>query len=284
MKLQHKTFLIRDLEVKQDGDAWTVEGFGSTFGNVDSYGDMVMPGAFVKSLLTRKPAMLWQHNSDEPIGVWDEVRETPQGLYLKGRILPTACGNDAYTLAKGGALTGLSIGYSTKKSEHDPKTNVRKLLEVELYEVSLVTFPANEAATITGVKSAGEDIDAAVALLTQAGAACQACIDMSVPIQPDMASGILQMIQDAVALLDEPLEADDTNDPEGASKSRPQTIREFEDFLREAGKFSREDATTVALRGFKALPTQGEPDEVPEEKELREVLSLFKSFNNQIKA
>src|SRR3954465_7749056 len=108
MTLQHKTFLLRDLEVKEDGDARTVEGYGSTFGNVDSYGDVVMPGAFVKSLLTRKPAMLWQHTPEEPIGVWDEVRETPNGLYLKGRILPTQCGNDAYTLAKGGALTGLS--------------------------------------------------------------------------------------------------------------------------------------------------------------------------------
>ncbi|HYH67242.1 MAG TPA: HK97 family phage prohead protease [Urbifossiella sp.] len=253
MKLQHKTFLIQNLEVKEDGDQRTVEGYGSTFGNVDSYGDAVMPGAFVKSLLTRKPAMLWQHRSDEPIGIWDEVRETPQGLYLKGRILPTQCGNDAYTLAKGGALTGLSIGYSTKKSEHDPKTNVRKLLEVELYEVSLVTFPANEAATITGVKSAAADIGAALALLTQAGSACQACVDIGVPISPDMAAGVLQMIADAAALLGEP----ESPDPEG--KARPATLRQFEKFLREAGHFSPKDATTVALRGFKALEDRGEP-------------------------
>lgn len=193
MTLEYKSFAIEEL--KADDAARTVEGFGSTFGNTDSYGDIVVPGAFAKSIASRKPAMLWQHRSDQPIGVWDELEETKKGLRLKGRILPTQLGNDAYTLAKEGALTGLSIGFNTKKYEIDEGKKVRKLTEVELFEVSLVTFPANEKATITTVKS------------------------------------------------------------------RPQTLREFETFLREAGQFSREDATTVALRGFKALSTPGEPDE-----------------------
>lgn len=190
--MEHKSFAL--FEFKADDETRTIEGFGSTFGNVDSYGDIVMPGAFVNSIKSRKPAMLWQHRSDMPIGVWDEMEETKKGLRMKGRIFDTQLGEDAYKLAKGGALTGLSIGFSTKKYSIDSKKNVRLLEEVDLYEVSLVTFPANEKATITQVKS------------------------------------------------------------------RPETIRQFEEYLREAG-FSQKDATTVALHGFKALSTQGEPDE-----------------------
>ena len=113
-----------------------------------------MPGAFAKSIKYRKPAMLWQHRSDMPIGVWDLIEERGKGLFLKGPTLDTTSGIDAYKAAKAGAVTGLSIGFTTKRYEMDEKTNVRKLLEVELYEVSLVTFPANEKATVTRVKSA----------------------------------------------------------------------------------------------------------------------------------
>ena len=97
--------------------------------------------------------MLWQHKSDQVIGVWDEVRETPEGLFVKGTILPTQLGNDAYTLAKAGALKGMSIGYSTKEASIDKKTGIRQLKELDLWEVSLVTFPMNEAAGITRVKA-----------------------------------------------------------------------------------------------------------------------------------
>lgn len=189
MEIKH--FAIEEFKASDEDGTRTIEGLGSVFGNTDSYGDIVMPGAFAETIKTRKPAMLWQHRSDMPIGIWDEVEETKKGLRLKGRILETQAGNDAYTLAKAGALTGLSIGFNTKKYEIDEKKKVRKLTELELFEVSLVTFPANDKATITNVKS------------------------------------------------------------------RPQTLREFEEFLREAGLFSREDATTIALRGFKALTTQG---------------------------
>jgi HK97 family phage prohead protease len=141
------------LEVKADDDARTVEGFASVFNNVDHHSDIVMPGAFAKSLAKRTPVMLWQHNTDQPIGVWDDFMEQEKGLFIKGTILPTQLGNDAYTLAKAKAIRGMSIGYSATKWEFDDKKGVRKLTEVELYEVSLVTFPANERATITRVKS-----------------------------------------------------------------------------------------------------------------------------------
>jgi uncharacterized protein len=140
-------------EVKAEDDTRTIEGFGSVFNNTDSYNDIVMPGAFAKTIKGRKPVMLWQHDSDEPIGVWDVVEEQDRGLYVKGRILETSMGNDAYTLVKAGAISGLSIGYSPVKWETDDTKGVRKLTEVKLYEVSLVTFPANEKAKITRVKS-----------------------------------------------------------------------------------------------------------------------------------
>ena len=134
-------------------DERTIEGMGSIFNNVDHGNDMVMHGAFAKSLSSRKPAMLWQHKQDHVIGVWDDVRETSQGLFVKGRILETQVGNDAYTLAKAGALTGMSIGYGVKDSSYDKKSGVRQLKELALHEVSLVTFPMNDLATITSVKN-----------------------------------------------------------------------------------------------------------------------------------
>ena len=141
------------LELKADADSRTVEGLGSVFHNVDGGGDIVLPGAFTKSIQSRKPAMLWQHKSDQVIGVWDEVSETPEGLWVKGRILNTALGNDAYELARHGALKGMSIGYGTRDYEIDRKSGNRHLKELELYEVSLVTFPMNELAGITRVKN-----------------------------------------------------------------------------------------------------------------------------------
>jgi uncharacterized protein len=103
--MEYKSFAIEELKALDD-EARTIEGYGSIFGNVDSYGDIVMPGAFAKSIKKRKPAMLWQHNSNQPIGVWDEIEETDKGLRLKGRIIDTSLGDDAYKLAKAGALTG----------------------------------------------------------------------------------------------------------------------------------------------------------------------------------
>lgn len=154
MTHETKHFAIQDLQVKEENGTRTVEGFASVFNNVDSYKDIVLPGAFAKSLKSRKPAMLWQHRSDDVIGLWDDMEERDKGLYVKGRILDTSMGDDAYKLVKAGAVTGMSIGYSPKNYEIDEKKGVRKLLELELYEVSLVTFPANEKAQITRVKNA----------------------------------------------------------------------------------------------------------------------------------
>lgn len=129
-------------EIKAVDDQGTIEGYGSIFNNVDSYSDVVAPGAFTKSLEESKasgrmPAMLWQHNQEEPIGVWTEMREDNRGLFVKGKLADTQRGNEARELIKLGALTGLSIGYTTKTYQVDRENDVRVLTDVQLWEVSL---------------------------------------------------------------------------------------------------------------------------------------------------
>ncbi|MBN2630089.1 MAG: HK97 family phage prohead protease [Rhodobacteraceae bacterium] len=123
-----------------------VEGYASLFGIKDQGGDVVQPGAYAASLkrLAAKGAkvkMLWQHDPAQPIGVWDEVREDAVGLWVKGRLLTEVeKGREAAALLAAGAIDGLSIGYRTLKAERDGKGQ-RLLSELELWEVSLVTFP-----------------------------------------------------------------------------------------------------------------------------------------------
>ncbi len=123
-----------------------VEGYASVFGRRDQGGDVVQAGAYGASLSAlatagRRVKMLWQHDPREPIGVWDEVREDGHGLWVKGRILTEVVkGAEAAALLKAGAIDGLSIGYRTVRAEKGAGGE-RKLTELELWEVSLVTFP-----------------------------------------------------------------------------------------------------------------------------------------------
>ncbi len=123
-----------------------IEGYASLFGAPDTGGDVVEPGAYKSSLAKlgdagRRVKMLWQHDPTEPIGVWDEVREDDRGLYVKGRLLTDVSrAREAASLIESGAIDGLSIGYRTVRAERDAKGR-RHLSEVELWEVSLVTFP-----------------------------------------------------------------------------------------------------------------------------------------------
>ncbi len=139
-----------------------IEGYASYFGKQDKGGDIVMPGAYAKSLAALKAAgrrvkMLWQHDPAQPIGIWDEVREDEKGLYVKGRLLAdVARAREAAALIEAGAIDGLSIGYRTVKAEKDGKGR-RLLSELELWEVSLVTFPMLPEARV-GAK--GESLQA----------------------------------------------------------------------------------------------------------------------------
>jgi len=152
------------LEVRAVGDDGSIEGYGSVFGVRDDYDDVMAAGSFVASLKAHKaegtmPAMLWQHDADEPIGVWTEMTEDKKGLLVKGQLaLATTRGKEAHALLKLGALNGLSIGFVSKAWAYDKETDVRTLTEVELWEVSLVTFPANGKARITNVKTATDEV------------------------------------------------------------------------------------------------------------------------------
>jgi HK97 family phage prohead protease len=149
--MEHKAF---NIELKFDEQTGSVEGYASTFGNEDSYSDIVVPGAFKNSISGRMPKMLWQHFPNQPIGVWEAVKEDSKGLYVRGRFADTQLGRDARELAKIGAIDSMSIGFATKRERYDQEKRVRYLEEVELWEVSLVTFPANDQARIVNVKRA----------------------------------------------------------------------------------------------------------------------------------
>lgn len=139
-------------EPDQDG---VFEGYASVFGIVDQGMDVVERGAFTKSLGSgRKVKMLWQHDQSQPIGVWDEIREDERGLYVKGRVLKEVQkGREAQALMKAGAMDSMSIGYRTIEAMQEGNGSVRKLMEVDLFEVSLVTFPMLPEAMVTDVKS-----------------------------------------------------------------------------------------------------------------------------------
>jgi HK97 family phage prohead protease len=101
------------------------------------------------------PAMLWQHDAEEPIGIWTEMSEDKNGLKIKGQLsLETTRGKEAHALVKMGALNGLSIGFVSKAWEYDKEKETRTLTEIDLWEVSVVTFPANSKARVTSVKRA----------------------------------------------------------------------------------------------------------------------------------
>ncbi|MEM6636099.1 MAG: HK97 family phage prohead protease [Pseudomonadota bacterium] len=138
-----------------------VEGYASYFGKPDQGRDIVQKGAYGRSLAELKAAgravkMLWQHDPGRPIGVWDEVREDDKGLYVKGRILADVVqGAEAISLLAAGAIDGLSIGYRTVKATKNSKGQ-RLLEDLELWEVSLVTFPMLPEARI-GAKGDSPD-------------------------------------------------------------------------------------------------------------------------------
>lgn len=164
-------------EIKSVSEDGTFEGYGSVFGVVDSYKEIVERGAFAESLSDwnqkkRMPALLWQHRSGEPVGVWSFMQEDDVGLRVHGKLaLKTARGAEAYELLQMRAISGLSIGYVTREDSYDKVTGIRSLKKLDLWEVSLVTFPANDAARVSTVKSIEsiESLKDAEGLLRDAG-------------------------------------------------------------------------------------------------------------------
>ena len=140
-------------------DRGIIEGYGSTFdGEPDSHGDVIAPGAFARSLRERTPVMLWSHNLHRPIGKWTEAKEDSRGLFLRGVLnLETSDGREMHAHVKAGDVTGLSIGFGTPTggAQLDQRSGIRRLTNLDLFEVSPVTIPSNQNARITAVKNIG---------------------------------------------------------------------------------------------------------------------------------
>ncbi|GGN32306.1 HK97 family phage prohead protease [Deinococcus daejeonensis] len=156
-----------EIKANQDG---TFEGYAAVFGNVDSYGDIIQPGAFTKTIQERrgKIRVLWNHDSfAPPVGKLLDISEDGYGLKIKAQLSSTPRGQEIAQLMRDGVIDSMSIGYSTIRHDYEQRDDlgreVRNLREVKLYEFSPVNFPANEAASITQVKRQHE----AEALLTQ---------------------------------------------------------------------------------------------------------------------
>ncbi len=154
-------------------------GYASVFGVTDSQGEEVAFGAFNQSLKSwaetgKMPKLLWQHDYRQPIGIWREIREDNHGLHVEGQLLLYLVqGREAYSLLKNGVVDGLSIGFVTvrsrRKEGRNGSTRVRLLEEVNLQEVSLVTFAANPKAKVERVKMVDPEIEAILGRLDQLG-------------------------------------------------------------------------------------------------------------------
>ena len=153
------------LEIKALESDGTFSGYGSIFGNIDSHGDIVQPGAFTKSLKRHeergtRPKLFWQHDMHQPIGSWTSIKEDDKGLYMEGRFnMDVQRGREAYALLKAGDIDGLSIGYRTIKEKRDDVKSANLLEELDLIETSVVSLCSNDLALVDAVKQIrGEEL------------------------------------------------------------------------------------------------------------------------------
>jgi uncharacterized protein len=143
-------------DIKSLDDSGRIEGLLAGFGDVDMGGDRLLPGCLTKSLANRTTPlpMLLHHDLRRPIGAWKEWQERPEGLYVKGALtLASRDAQEAHALARDGALSGLSIGWKSKRADTDRQSGVRTIAEAELFEGSLVTIPLHERTRVSAVKS-----------------------------------------------------------------------------------------------------------------------------------
>ena len=154
LPLESKLLPLQPSRIAMDG---TFEGYASLFRMPDLGKDIVEPGAFRESLARRGPAgvrLLWQHDPAEPLGRWLSLIEDSRGLFVRGRLsLAVARAREIHALMRDGAIDGLSIGFRPEKARSEPRTGLRRLERVDLWEVSIVTFPMLPQARISAVKA-----------------------------------------------------------------------------------------------------------------------------------
>ena len=147
-------------EFKRIASNGAFEGYASLFGVEDLGHDIVEPGAFRHCLATKNISdikLLFQHDPSEPIGVWEHIAEDAHGLHVRGRLLPSvARAREVHDLMKAGAVNGLSIGFKTIHGARDRTTGVRRLSKIDLWEISIVTFPMQPDARVSQVKTFGK--------------------------------------------------------------------------------------------------------------------------------
>jgi hypothetical protein len=153
--LEQKRIALERAQTTAEG---RFDGYASLFGIADLQGDIVMPGAFRESLAKRSAntvKLLWQHDPREPIGLWLSIAEDAKGLRVSGKLnLRVARAREVLSLLKEGSVDGLSIGFRTQRSMRDPSSGLRKLYKLDLWEISLVTFPMLPQARVDQLKSA----------------------------------------------------------------------------------------------------------------------------------
>lgn len=236
---------------ENDADFFVFEGLASTF-EMDQGKDIVMPGAFKKSLRARTPVLLWQHSSYEPIGMPVEIRETADGLYLKGKLPreDTFVSGRVIPQMKIGSIKSMSIGFYTKVSEYDNDTNIRKLMEIDLREVSLVTFPMNEGALISDFKAA-RDLPALLDAL-------------------DLKSDARESLESSIRRVTSPGYTVDA--------IKAMTRRDLERGLRDAGFCSNDAAKMIAGQFEQRSESAGDDDDEQIKAALGEIAGMLDTF------
>ncbi len=243
-------FEIKALTETKDDDYFRFEGLASTFLNIDHGRDIVLPGAFTESLKEITPVILWQHSSYEPIGMPEECREVPEGLYLRG-MLPksdTFVSGRVIPQLKIKSITKMSIGYRAIEWKIDSANDVRILEKVKLREVSLVTFPMNDKADITGFKSALSFVE-------------------GLDVSPEIKEKITRFISEQKRICVEDLSFLNVKGYE--------TKRDLENVLRESGLFSNQAATKLASV-FSRESLEGDADDAVK----AEIKQLLTDYSN----
>jgi len=251
-----------ELDLKSLKDDGSFTGYGSVFNTKDQGGDIVIPGAFSKSLKKwadngRQVPVLWQHKTDEPIGSWADLSEDDHGLLGDANLwtddAPYA--RIAHKGMKTKTITGLSIGYRIKREEYDKKAGANRLIELDLVEISVVTNPMHDDARIAIVKGANAaDIAMAARWLKKAIKLHQGHMDGSVSTSEASQKEMMEQMENALFYL-----SDGGNMAPMKGFGMP-SLKEFEDFLRDVGGFSRSQAKAIAGNGLSKLLAQCEAE------------------------